>query len=232
MARSTVPPQGPQDADLSVVDRRSRDREAEDTGGSSAQEAAADGGPGDLLSDAEEGHGHRPLAPLSPAALEVCDALGNLMAFWGFQRSHGRIWALLFLSERPLHAGEIAQRLDLSAGQVSMSVRELEHWGVVHPERLPGQRRTWFRPETNLFRMVTRVFRDRELEQIRTLARVLQHAKQELLTQQDPGAALRLRRIQGLIAATELGRTLVERLVSGSLLPRAVTEALDRPISE
>ncbi len=165
----------------------------------------------------------------SPAEVEVLDAIGDLMAFWGFQRSHGRIWALLFLAERPLHAAELAEQLALSAGQISMAVRELERWGVVHAERPTGQRRTWFRAETNLFRMVSRVFRERELEQIRNLAKVLQAARRHL--QEAPAStvrAQRIRRVEALIAATEIGRELVERLVGGSLLPAWVTRALDR----
>ena len=174
------------------------------------------------------------IADLGPGAHAVMGALGDLMAFWGFQRSHGRIWALLYLMERPLHAGELAATLDLSAGQVSMALRDLDHWGAVHRVQHAGSRRTWFRPETNLFRMVSRVFQDRELEQIRTLARTLQQARAELRAhaKQNPALAFRLKRVEGLIATAELGRSLVERLVAGTLLPRAVTDALDRAMGE
>jgi len=175
-----------------------------------------------------------PLPDFGPAAHSVCEALGDLMAFWGFQRSHGRIWALLYLLERPLHAGEITATLHLSVGQVSMSVRELERWGVIHPIKTAGQRRTYYRPELNLFRMITKVFQEREMEQIRTLAQTLQRALAELRAQAPSDAAvnLRLRRLEGLIAAAELGRSLVERLIAGTLLPKAVVAALDRPIAD
>jgi len=173
-------------------------------------------------------------AQVGPASHAVCDAIGDLMAFWGFQRSHGRIWALLYLMERPLHAGELSEALELSAGQISMCLRELEHWGVVHPVRQEGQRRTWFRPETNLFRMVTRVFRERELEQIRTLSKTLLEAMAELRqhAQHDQAWQFRVKRLQGLIAAAELGRSIVERLAAGKLLPSAIVAALDRSIAE
>lgn len=173
-----------------------------------------------------------PLDELGPHTRAVLDTIGDLMAFWGFQRSHGRIWAVLYLAERPLHAGELADILDLSAGQVSMTVRDLEHWGVVHPLRPAGQRRTWFAPETNLFKMVARVFRERELDQIRRLARALLAAKDELEARSAGRDDLRLRRLRGLIATAELGRTLVERLVEGRLLPKWVQSGLDRRIDE
>lgn len=188
--------------------------------------------PTDTTPDSHDAGDARDL-DIGAAALKVCDAIGDLMSFWGFQRSHGRIWALLFLVERPLHAGEIGTALGLSAGQVSMSVRELEHWGVLHPVRQPGQRRTWFRPENNLFRMVARVFRERELEQVKTLARTLQAALAELREQSpDAVARFRIRRLEGLVAATEVGRTVIEWLVEGKLLPKAIAAALDRPIAD
>ncbi len=181
----------------------------------------------------DHGPSDPPLAPLGEQTKAVLDTIGDLMAFWGFQRSHGRIWALVFLAERPLHAGEVAEILDLSAGQVSMSLRDLEHWGVIHAERQAGQRRTVFLAETNLFKMVARVFRERELDQVRRLARVLQSAREELeRTQDSPGNAVRLRRVRALIAAAELGRTLIEWLVDGKLLPSWVQSGLDRQLDE
>lgn len=173
---------------------------------------------------------HPPIAPISPAVAAALDAVGDLMAFWGFQRSHGRIWALLYVAERELSAADLGQLLQLSAGQMSMALRELERWGVVHSMRPSGQRRTTYAAETNIFRMVTRVFADRELEQIRALGKALLAARAELADQTDPVQKLRLRRIEGLVAVTEIGREVVQRLVGGSLLPKWVTQALDRPM--
>lgn len=175
-------------------------------------------------------------AVLSEPVRSVTDALGELMAFWGFPRSHGRIWAVLYLADGPLSAAELGDLLQLSAGQVSTSLRELETWEAIHAHRASGERRTRYVPETNLFRMVTRVFRERELAQIRKLASALQRAKQELNAQRPAmGAAAslhaaRLRRLEGLIAAAELGRSMVERLIAGTLLPKALVAAMDRPL--
>lgn len=175
-----------------------------------------------------------PIAPLGPGLRSVLDGVGDLIAFWGFQRSHGRVWALLYFAERPLHAAEISELLDLSAGQVSTSVRELEHWGVVHADRPSGARRTSFSAETNVFKMVTKVFQDRELDQVKRLLRTLLAAKEELERERThPTAAVidgRLKRLRSLVAAAELGRTVIERLVAGRLLPAWVHKALDRPI--
>src|SRR2546429_3472027 len=75
---------------------------------------------------------------------EVADAVGALMEFWGFKRVMGRLWATLYLSEDPLSAAELCERLEISTGAASMTVNELERWGVVLRSRRPGDRREYF----------------------------------------------------------------------------------------
>jgi DNA-binding transcriptional regulator GbsR (MarR family) len=52
----------------------------------------------------------------------VSDSIGRLIEFWGFKRNMGRLWAILYLSDRPLSAPEIQDRLQLSSGAVSMTL--------------------------------------------------------------------------------------------------------------
>lgn len=92
----------------------------------------------------------------------VVEAAGTVIEFWGFKRNQGRVWALLFLRGRALCAQELQEELGLSKGAVSMVVRELEQWGVVHRLRSPNDTVWRFEAETDLMRMVSRVFRDRE----------------------------------------------------------------------
>src|SRR5207237_2888500 len=51
---------------------------------------------------------------------EVADAVGGLMEFWGFKRTMGRIWTTLYLSEDPLSAAALWDRLEISCGAASM----------------------------------------------------------------------------------------------------------------
>jgi DNA-binding transcriptional regulator GbsR (MarR family) len=69
--------------------------------------------------------------PLLEAKLQVADQLGALMEFWGFKRVLGRIWTMLYLSDRPLTAAELSDQLDLSPSAISLAMAELKRWGVV-----------------------------------------------------------------------------------------------------
>ena len=77
---------------------------------------------------------------LAQADLAVADAVGALMELWGFRRQLGRIWAVLFLSDRALAAPELCDRLQISTGLLSMSLAELRAWGVVRSVEVRGVR--------------------------------------------------------------------------------------------
>src|SRR5512141_745086 len=84
---------------------------------------------------------------LARADLTAADQVGALMELWGFRRQLGRIWTVLFLSEHPLAAPELCERLGISTGLLSMSLAELRSWGVVRGVSLPGDRKEHYQAE-------------------------------------------------------------------------------------
>ena len=89
------------------------------------------------------------------------------MELWGFKRIMGRTWTLLYLADAPLSAAELGDALQVSPGSVSMTVSELLKWGVVKKTWVPGDRRDFYLPETSVWKMVSRVIRERELLYVR-----------------------------------------------------------------
>jgi len=112
---------------------------------------------------------------LREARRVVAEAVGDLMAFWNFKPSMGRVWACLYLSPRPLTSAEIVEETGLSVGSVSMTLTDLQSWGVVRSAGRSGSRRC-FEAETDVFKMVTRVFRERELTLVRSTIQKLETA--------------------------------------------------------
>jgi DNA-binding transcriptional regulator GbsR (MarR family) len=92
----------------------------------------------------------------------ITDCTANVIEFWGFKRNHGRVWSLLYVYERPFCATEIQSKLGLSKGAVSMIIRELEWWKVVHRVRVPSSSSWHFIAETDLTRMIANVVSARE----------------------------------------------------------------------
>jgi len=76
---------------------------------------------------------------------------------WGVNRSVAQIQALLFLSERPLTAEGIAEKLGIARSNVSNSLRELLAWKLIRRVPVLGDRRDHYEAETDLWQMATRV---------------------------------------------------------------------------
>ena len=111
------------------------------------------------------------MARRSRRSCEVADAVGALIESWGFKRNMGRMWAVLYLEDHPLTAAELGERLGLSTGAVSMLLAELSQWGAIKKAWVVGERREHYEAETNIWKMVSRVFRERELRWIQHRAR-------------------------------------------------------------
>lgn len=171
---------------------------------------------------------------LSLSELAVSDAIGRLMQFWGFKRNMGRIWTILYLSERPLTAMDLRERLQLSTGAVSMTVAELLRWGVVKKVWIQGGRREHFAAEGNLWKMISRVLREREGAEILDTITAMQDALRAIEAQTlSADAELRERaivqreRIRQLLDLARLGKQLLDALVSTARLDaRALTRFL------
>lgn len=167
-------------------------------------------------------------AELWPSEQLVSDAVGRLMDFWGFKRNMGRLWAVLYLADEPLPASALRSRLHLSAGSVSMALNELQRWGVVNKVWIQGERRDHFVAEGRLWKMVSRVLREREfvevIESIASLERAVELLQAEA-DHPDPRirelARMKKKRTQQLLDLARLGRTLLEKLISTARLDAA-----------
>jgi DNA-binding transcriptional regulator GbsR (MarR family) len=103
---------------------------------------------------------------LGEPEIVVSDAVGRLMAFWGFKRNMGRVWSLLYLTPSPLTAQDLQDLLQISSGAVSMTLAELTRWGVVKKVWVQGERRDYYAAEVGLWRMISRVLGERERAEI------------------------------------------------------------------
>jgi HTH-type transcriptional regulator, glycine betaine synthesis regulator len=105
------------------------------------------------------------------------DACGRIAEFWGFTRTMGRAFGLLYLSRDPLPQGEIQARLGISAGSASMTLSALGRWGVVHKVWVRGQRREHYQAETDFWKMISGVLNERERREIGAAVEVVGRAE-------------------------------------------------------
>ncbi len=179
-----------------------------------------------------------PSHALARAELRVADAVGALMELWGFRRQLGRIWAVLFLSERPLAAPDLCDRLQISTGLLSMSLQELRRWGVVRGVAVPGDRKEHYQAETNVWRMVRRVLAEREKRAVEEALAVFEAALADVrgaLRDVDPrvkrAARHQLERLSQLVALTRSVLGMLRVLLETARLDLAPLKALSEALS-
>ncbi len=79
---------------------------------------------------------------------------GEMGSRWGINRTVGQIYALLFLSNEPLNAEDIVERLGVSRSNVSMGLKELQSWILVRLQHKPGERRDDFSTPDDIWQIV------------------------------------------------------------------------------
>jgi DNA-binding transcriptional regulator GbsR (MarR family) len=85
---------------------------------------------------------------------------------WGINRTVAQIHALLFISEQPVHAEEIAETLGVARSNVSNSIRELQGWGIVRVVHVMGDRRDHFESMKDVWEMFQIILDERKKREI------------------------------------------------------------------
>jgi DNA-binding transcriptional regulator GbsR (MarR family) len=151
------------------------------------------------------------------------DACGRIAEFWGFTRTMGRTFGLLYLSHAPLPQAEIQARLGISAGSASMTLAALGRWGVVHRVWVRGERREHYQAETDFWKMISGVLNERERREIgaavEAAARAVEIARAAEAAAPKASKALRAEarfateRLQRLHDICALGETMLDMLL-------------------
>jgi DNA-binding transcriptional regulator GbsR (MarR family) len=102
-----------------------------------------------------------------PAAVEqFILRWGDMGGQWGVNRSVAQVQALLYLSDRPLTAEEIADSLGMARSNVSNSIRELITWKLIRRVPVLGDRRDHYEAEADLWQIMSRIVQGRKEREI------------------------------------------------------------------
>lgn len=138
--------------------------------------------------------------PLPPLNRQFVAHFGEMGSRWGVNRTVGQIYALLFLSPRPMAADEIADTLAFSRSNVSMGLKELQAWRLVKLSHQPGDRREYFEAPQDIweiFRVLAEERRRREVEP--TLSMLRMALLEKAATDEERHAQERMRQMHDLI---------------------------------
>src|SRR5213080_763954 len=91
---------------------------------------------------------------------------GEMGTRWGINRTVAQIHALLYVSERPLNAEQIAETLGVARSNVSNSLKELQGWGIVKLVHVMGDKRDHFESMKDAWEMFRVVLDERKKREI------------------------------------------------------------------
>lgn len=91
---------------------------------------------------------------------------GEMGTRWGINRSVAQIHALLYLAPAALHADEIAETLGIARSNVSVGLKELLAWQLVHVTHTLGDRRDYFAAEKDPWEVVRVIVEGRKRREI------------------------------------------------------------------
>lgn len=111
---------------------------------------------------------------LTPTMQKYILHWGEMGTRWGVNRTVAQIHALLFLSNQPLTAEDIAELLNVARSNVSNSLKELQSWGLIRITHLIGDRRDHFlalQDVWDIFRVIIEERKRREIDPTLTVLR-------------------------------------------------------------
>ena len=155
---------------------------------------------------------------LTPLAQEFVLHFGEMGSRWGINRTVGQIYALLFVSARPLNADEIAEALQFSRSNVSMGLKELESWRLTKLQHLPNDRREYFSAPEDvwaIFRTLADERRKREVDPTLSMLRGALLATPA--NAEDKFAQARMREMHDLIEMATMWFNDIQRLEPDTL---------------
>ncbi|MGD9551118.1 MAG: GbsR/MarR family transcriptional regulator [Burkholderiaceae bacterium] len=156
---------------------------------------------------------------MSPLVESFIAHFGEMGSRWGINRTVGQIYALLLVSESPLHADDISDSLGISRSNVSISLKELEAWQLVRLTRKPGDRREYYGSlgrVWDIFRAVAAERRRREVEP--TLSMLRQALLESAASESEHYALERMREMYELAELANNWFDELQRLSPESLL--------------
>ena len=160
--------------------------------------------------------------PLPDAVRRFVAHWGSMGDHWGVNRSVSQVHALLYVSEKPLTAEDIAGTLGIARSNVSTSLRELLAWDLIRRAPVLGDRRDFFEAETDIWNVVTRIAAGRKARELDPAAAALRDCLASASADEDV-SEVAVARLREMLDFVDRSSHWYEQMLS---LPRAQVTAL------
>ncbi|NIM20168.1 MAG: hypothetical protein GTO51_08040 [Candidatus Latescibacteria bacterium] len=137
---------------------------------------------------------------------------GRMASAWGMSKVMAEIYALLYLSSRPLSLEDMSEKLKTSRSNISLNVRSLQDLGVVRKVVIRGDRRDFYTGEDDIAKVAKRLVAEKKKRELDPAIEIVEKAlsaaavePQDHAVDEDPFTLYydRLKALQALIVTVE-----------------------------
>jgi DNA-binding transcriptional regulator GbsR (MarR family) len=125
-----------------------------------------------------------PLTPVQEKLRNAQDTFirrwGEMGQTWGINRTMAEIHALLYITGTPLCTDDVMERLHISRGNASMSLRALCDWGIIRRQHRRGERREYFESLGDVWEMFSIIAAERKRREMDPVLETIRQCQQML----------------------------------------------------
>ena len=103
---------------------------------------------------------------------------GEMGQTWGINRTMAEIHALLYICATPLCTDDVMERLNISRGNASMSLRALCDWGIIRRMHRRGERREYFESLSDVWEMFSIIAAERKRREMDPVLETIKQCQQ------------------------------------------------------
>ena len=105
---------------------------------------------------------------------------GEMGQTWGINRTMAELHALLYIAGIPLCTDDVMERLHISRGNASMSLRALCDWGIIRRLHKRGERREFFESLGDVWEMFSLIAAERKRREMDPVLETIRQCQQML----------------------------------------------------
>jgi DNA-binding transcriptional regulator GbsR (MarR family) len=105
---------------------------------------------------------------------------GEMGQTWGINRTMAEIHALLYICGIPQCTDDVMERLNISRGNASMSLRALCDWGIIRRLHKRGERREYFESLTDVWEIFSIIATERKRREMDPVLETIKQCQQML----------------------------------------------------
>ena len=148
---------------------------------------------------------------------------GRLGPAWGISKVMAEIYALLYVSEKPLTLEEMSSTLKTSRSNISMNVRQLLDLSVVHKVIVRGERKDYYTAEDDITKVAKLLALAKKRKELDPAMEIVDTALESARTGGDENTA---RRMEELKRHMEFVNAIFQAFAGGESDPRQLANVI------